>query len=45
VVTPFLKNAQDSSYTSVLTQADCLLLRAAHAPAAKAGEPCEVIAL
>jgi molybdopterin molybdotransferase len=45
VVTPFLKKAQDSSFTSVLAQADCLVLRAPHAKAAKKGDVVQVIAL
>lgn len=45
IVTPFLKKSQDSSFTSVLAKADCLLLRAPNAPAAKAGERCEIIPL
>ncbi|MBX3515127.1 MAG: molybdopterin molybdotransferase MoeA [Xanthobacteraceae bacterium] len=45
VVTPFLKKSQDSSFTSVLAKADCLLIRAAGAPAAKKGERCEIIPL
>lgn len=45
VVTPFPKKSQDSSFTSVLAKADCLLIRAAHAPAAKKGERCEIIPL
>lgn len=45
VVMPFLKKSQDSSFISVLTKADCLLIRAPHAPAAKAGDVCEVIPL
>lgn len=34
---------QDSSMLRILAQADGLVLRAPHAPAAKAGEPCRVI--
>ncbi|MBX3533204.1 MAG: molybdopterin molybdotransferase MoeA [Xanthobacteraceae bacterium] len=45
VVMPFLKKSQDSSFTSVLAKADCLLIRAAGAPAAKKGERCEIIPL
>lgn len=45
VVTPFPKKSQDSSFTSVLAKADCLLIRAANAPAAKKGERCEIIPL
>ncbi len=45
VVMPFLKKSQDSSFTSVLARADCLLLREPHAPAAKAGERCRIIPL
>lgn len=36
---------QDSSLTRLLTEADALLVRAPHAPAAEAGEPCRVIRL
>jgi molybdopterin molybdotransferase len=42
-VTPFAR--QDSSMVSVLQQAQCLLVRAPNAPAAKAGEQCEIIDL
>lgn len=45
VVMPFLKKSQDSSFTSVLAQADCLLIRAPNAPAAKAGDIVSVIPL
>lgn len=45
VVTPFLKKSQDSSFTSVLSKADCLLLRAPHAKAAKKGDVVQVIPL
>jgi molybdopterin molybdotransferase len=41
VATPF--PVQDSSMLSPLAKADCLLIREAHAPAAKAGEPCRII--
>jgi molybdopterin molybdotransferase len=43
VATPFDK--QDSSMLSLLAKADCLVVRAPHAPAAKAGEAVEIIAL
>jgi molybdopterin molybdotransferase len=36
---------QDSSLMVPLTQADCLLIREAHAPAAKAGSPCVILKL
>ena len=36
---------QDSSMLTPLAAADCLLLRAPHAPAAKAGETCAIIRL
>lgn len=36
---------QDSSMMSALARADCLLVRPAHAPAAKAGTPCAIIPL
>ena len=36
---------QDSSMLSVLAAADCLLIRAPNAPAAKAGAPCRMIRL
>ncbi|MBK8009309.1 MAG: molybdopterin molybdotransferase MoeA [Rhizobiales bacterium] len=45
VVTPFLKKEQDSSLTATLAKADCLLMRPANAPAAKAGERCEILPL
>lgn len=45
VVTPFLKKEQDSSLTATLAKADCLLLRPADAPAANAGERCEILPL
>ena len=37
--------SQDSAMLSILATADCLLVRPAHAPAAEAGAPCEVILL
>jgi len=43
VVTPF--PVQDSSMLSRLAAADCLLVRPPHAPAAKAGEPVQVLPL
>jgi molybdopterin molybdotransferase len=43
VVTPFDK--QDSSMLSRLTRADCLVLRAPHADAAKAGDRVEILPL
>jgi molybdopterin molybdotransferase len=43
VATPFEK--QDSSMLSLLAKADCLVVRPPHAPAAKAGEPVEIITL
>ncbi|WP_036257996.1 gephyrin-like molybdotransferase Glp [Methylocapsa aurea] len=42
-VTPF--ETQDSSLLRQLAQADCLLIRAPHAPAGKAGDPCQIIKL
>ena len=36
---------QDSSLMAPLAQADCLLIREAHAPAAKAGSPCVILKL
>jgi molybdopterin molybdotransferase len=45
VVTPFLKKSQDSSFTAMLARADCLLLRSANAPAAKAGDLVQFIPL
>ena len=36
---------QDSSMLSALAAADCLLVRAPHAPAAKAGDSCRIIRL
>jgi molybdopterin molybdotransferase len=41
VATPFAK--QDSSHLSALAAADCLAIRRPHAPAAKAGDPIEII--
>ncbi|WP_026606283.1 gephyrin-like molybdotransferase Glp [Methylocapsa acidiphila] len=41
--TPF--KAQDSSLLGVLARAQCLLIRAPHAPAAEAGERCRIIRL
>jgi molybdopterin molybdotransferase len=43
VATPFER--QDSGMLSVLTRADCLILRAPHAPEMPAGAPIEVIPL
>lgn len=37
--------SQDSSLLSVLASADCLIVRPPHAPAAAAGEICQVLAL
>ena len=37
--------AQDSSMLAILARADVLLVRPPHAPAAKAGEPCEILPL
>ena len=42
-VTPF--ENQDSSILSLIAQASCLMIRPAFAPAAKAGDPCEIILL
>ncbi|MCC6984390.1 MAG: molybdopterin molybdotransferase MoeA [Bauldia sp.] len=36
---------QDSSMLSTLAEADCLLIRPAHAAPARAGDPCEIIRL
>jgi molybdopterin molybdotransferase len=36
---------QDSSMLAPLAAADCLLIRAAHAPAARAGSPCTILKL
>jgi molybdopterin molybdotransferase len=36
---------QDSSGLAILAAADCLIVRAPHAPAAKAGDPCRIIRL
>jgi len=41
VASPFAR--QDSSMVAVLAQADGLLLRAPHAAAARAGEPCTIV--
>jgi molybdopterin molybdotransferase len=43
VATPF--PTQDSSMLVPLAAADCLVIRAPHAPAAKAGAPCEFVQL
>jgi molybdopterin molybdotransferase len=43
IATPF--DIQDSSLLRVLAQAQCLLVRAPHAPAAAAGDPCRIIRL
>lgn len=43
VATPF--EAQDSSLLRLLAQAQCLLIRPPHAPAAKAGDRCEILRL
>jgi molybdopterin molybdotransferase len=36
---------QDSSLLRVLAQAQCLVIREPHAPAAAAGDPCRIIRL
>ena len=36
---------QDSSMLAPLAQADCLLIRDAHAPPAQAGTPCRILKL
>ncbi|OYY11620.1 MAG: molybdopterin molybdenumtransferase MoeA [Rhizobiales bacterium 35-68-8] len=41
VITPL--PMQDSSMLSALAEADCLLIREAHAPEARAGDPCEAL--
>ncbi|MBE7185495.1 MAG: molybdopterin molybdotransferase MoeA [Methylobacterium mesophilicum] len=43
LVTPFA--TQDSSMLKFFVDADCLLIRAPHAPAAKAGDPCEILVI
>jgi molybdopterin molybdotransferase len=43
VATPF--PVQDSSMIRILAEADALILRPPHAPAARAGEPCRVVRL
>jgi molybdopterin molybdotransferase len=43
VATPF--PVQDSSMLVPLAQADCLLIREPHAPAAKSGSPCSILKL
>jgi molybdopterin molybdotransferase len=43
VATPF--DMQDSSLLRVLAQAQCLVIREPHAPAAAAGDPCRIIRL
>ncbi len=42
-VTPF--DSQDSSIITLMSQADCLMIRPAHAPPAKSGDTCEIIPL
>ncbi len=43
IATPF--ELQDSSVQRLLAGADALLVRPAHAPAARAGDPCEIVRL
>ncbi len=43
VVSP--ENRQDSSMLAVLGRSEALLIRAPHAPAAKAGDPCRILRL
>ncbi len=43
IVDPF--ESQDSSMLANLTRSDCLLIRPINAPAAKAGEDCEIVML
>jgi molybdopterin molybdotransferase len=43
IATPF--PTQDSSMMAPLAKADCLVIRAPHAPAAKTGARCEIVAL
>ncbi|WP_136657289.1 gephyrin-like molybdotransferase Glp [Nitratireductor sp. XY-223] len=43
VATPFEK--QDSSMTRIFAESDCLVIRAPHAAAAKAGDPCRIYVL
>ena len=43
IATPF--EMQDSSMLALLARADCLLIRAPHAPAARAGETCTIMRL
>jgi molybdopterin molybdotransferase len=43
IATPFAK--QDSSMLRALSAAEALIIRKPHAPAAKAGEPCDIIPL
>jgi molybdopterin molybdotransferase len=43
VATPL--TAQDSSQMALLAQAECLLIREPHAPAAPAGSPCVILKL
>ena len=38
-------DVQDSSMMRALAEADCLVIRAPHAPAAKIGDPCKIILL
>ena len=41
IATPF--TSQDSSMLANLVRANCLLYRPVKAPAAKAGEPCQIV--
>ncbi|MCP4318052.1 MAG: molybdopterin molybdotransferase MoeA [Hyphomicrobiales bacterium] len=43
IATPFEK--QDSSMTRIFSESDCLVIRAPHAEAAKAGSACEIVLL
>ena len=45
LLTAFAFSRQDSSMLATLKDADALLIRPPHAPAAEAGEPCQVIPL
>ncbi|MFD0933965.1 molybdopterin molybdenumtransferase MoeA, partial [Methylobacterium trifolii] len=39
------ESRQDSSMLAVLGRSEALLIRAPHAPAARAGDPCRIIRL
>lgn len=45
IATPFERARQDSSLTTMLARADCLVIRAPNARPARAGDTCEIIFL